>query len=400
MLRINDTAATPTNRKALFNLGFRPFFVGAALHALLAMLAWMAIYVFGAGLLQTALPPISWHAHEMIYGYGMAVIAGFLLTAVRNWTGIPTLNGWPLVFLFALWACARLTPFLDITGGLYAMAALDLAFVLFLLAAVVVPIVRARQWRQLGVATKLVLLGAGNACFYAGLLGWSGQGIRIGIYGGFYLIIALILTMSRRLIPFFAERGVGYPVQLKNRRWLDIASLLLFVLFLVLDVFAGLKQPAAVASLGLFVLHAIRLHGWFTRGILHYPLLWSLYAGYAFIVAGFALYTAAVYSGISPFLSVHAFAVGGIGTVTLAMMARVALGHTGRNVHQPPKTVTYILLALLVAAVIRVFLPLLDIEHYRWWIAGSQVFWILAFAGFLLVYFPFLLKPRIDGQPG
>jgi uncharacterized protein involved in response to NO len=398
MHTIQDRAPADKN-SALFNLGFRPFFIGAGIHAVVTMLIWMGIYVFGASPLPPALPAVSWHAHEMIYGYGMAVIAGFLLTAVRNWTGIPTLNGRPLALLFALWVLARLLPFLDIPGGQYALAALDLSFVLLLMIAVVVPVVQARQWRQLGVVSKLILLGLGNACFYAGLLGWIDGGVRIGIYGGFYLIIALILTMSRRLIPFFTERGVGYPVQLKNRRWLDIASLLLFVLFLLLDVFAGFRQAAAATALALFALHAIRLHGWFTRGILRFPLLWGLYAGYALIVSGFALYAAAVYAGISPFPGVHAFALGGIGIVTLAMMARVALGHTGRNVHQPPRAVKYMLLALTFAAVIRIFPPLLDMEHYRLWIACSQIFWILAFGGFLLTYFPVLMKPRIDGRP-
>lgn len=399
MLKIQDPAAAG-NRFALFNLGFRPFFMGAALYALLAMLAWMAIYVFGASLPLAGLPAVTWHAHEMIYGYGMAVIAGFLLTAVRNWTGIPTLSGIRLALLFALWALARLLPFVNIEGGLYALAAVDLGFALCLLVAVVAPIARARQWRQLGVASKLVLLGLGNACFYAGLLGWFDAGVRIGIYGGFYLIIALILTMSRRLIPFFTERGVGYTVQLRNRLWVDVSSLALFVLFLILEVFAGQKQAAAATALALCALHALRLYGWFTRGILHYPLLWGLHAAYAFMVAGFALYAAGVWLGISPFLGLHAFAVGGIGIITLAMMAHVALGHTGRNVHQPPPIVRYALLALVLAVVFRSFAPLFDMAHYRLWIALSQAFWIPAFGAFLLRYFRFLMQPRIDGQPG
>jgi uncharacterized protein involved in response to NO len=399
MLNIQDPPLAG-DRFALFNLGFRPFFIGAALYAVLAMLVWMAIYVFGASLPLSGLPAVTWHAHEMIYGYGMAVIAGFLLTAVRNWTGIPTLNGLPLALLCALWALARLLPFVNIPGALYALAVIDLGFILLLLLAVVTPVVRARQWKQLGVASKLVLLGAGNACFYAGLFGWFDAGVRIGIFGGFYLIVALILTMSRRLIPFFTERGVGYSVQLKNRLWVDISSLALFVAFLILEVFAERRQAAAAVAVVLFALHAWRLYGWFTRGILHYPLLWGLHAGYAFIVAGFALHAAAIYFGISPFLGLHAFAVGGIGVVTLAMMARVALGHTGRNVHQPPSIVRYALLALVLAVVFRSFAPLIDMTHYRLWIALSQAFWILAFGAFLLRYFPFLVKPRIDGQAG
>ncbi|HEX7025915.1 MAG TPA: NnrS family protein [Gammaproteobacteria bacterium] len=397
----NIQDSTPSRQSiAVFNLGFRPFFAVAAAYALVAMLAWMGIYVFGGSLPLATLPAMTWHAHEMIYGYSMAVIAGFLLTAVRNWTGVQTLHGLPLALLVAVWALARLAPFVNLPGGQYVLAALDLGFMIFLLVAVAIPIVRARQWRQLGIVSKLLLLGFGNTLFYAGVFGWSSQGDRIGLYIGFYLIIALILTMSRRLIPFFTERGVDEQVTLKNRRWLDIAALLLFVLFMLLEVFTGLKQAAAVTAILLFVLHAFRLYGWFTPAILRHPLLWSLHAGYTFIVAGFILYAAAVFFGISPFLSVHAFAVGGIGVITLGMMARVSLGHTGRNIRRPPKAVVYILLALIVAAVIRVFLPLVGMEHYRLWIALSQVFWILGFTGFLVVYSPVLIKPRIDGQPG
>src|SRR5690606_15875775 len=133
------------------------------------------------------LPAITWYAHELIYGYSMAVIAGFLLTAVRNWTNIQTLNGRPLALLFALWLIARIVPFLPIEGGLYLLAVLDLSFIVCLLIAVLMPIIRAQQWREAGIASKLVLLGLGNACFYAGLFGWFDQGIRIGLYGGFYL---------------------------------------------------------------------------------------------------------------------------------------------------------------------------------------------------------------------
>jgi uncharacterized protein involved in response to NO len=397
---LNIQNSTSPRSIAVFNLGFRPFFAAAAAFALIAMLAWMGIYVFGGGLPLATLPAITWHAHEMIYGYSMAVIAGFLLTAVRNWTGIQTLRGLPLALLFTVWALARLVPFVNLPGGKYLLAALDLGFMAFLLGAVAIPIVRAQQWRQLGILSKLLLLATGNAVFYAGLFGWISQGMRTGLYIGFYLIIALILTMGRRLIPFFTERGLDAPVTLKNRRWLDIAVLLLFVLFMLLEVFTGFKQLAAVAAILLFVLHAVRLYGWFSPGIFRHPLLWSLHTGYAFMVAGFALYAASVFFGISPFLSVHAFAVGGIGLISLGMMARVSLGHTGRNIRRPPKAVFYILLALIVAAVIRVFPPQAGMEYYRLWIALSQMFWILAFTGFLIVYFPILTRPRIDGQPG
>lgn len=399
MYEIRDSSAM-TEKLAIWALGFRPFFLAAFFYSALVMLLWGAIYIFGAHMLVPQLPAVSWHAHEMIFGYCMAVIAGFLLTAVRNWTGIPTLTGGRLLGLFLLWLSARLLPLLPLPGSMAVWAMVDLLFFIFLLLAVAGPIIKAKQWRQAGIMAKLVLLITANACFYAGVFGWYEQGIQVGLYSGLYLIIALILTMLRRLIPFFTERGVGYPVTLPNRAWLDVACLVLFLVFFVADVFVGNRHIAAITAAVLFILHSVRLFGWLTPGIRHYPLLWSLYGGYGFIIAGFALYVAAVYANILPSLSVHAFAIGGIGLITAGMMARVALGHTGRNVHQAPVLLKYTLFALAAAALIRIVLPLFGLEFYRWSVAASQALWVLGFAGLLLIYFPILVKPRVDGQPG
>jgi uncharacterized protein involved in response to NO len=214
------------------------------------------------------------------------------------------------------------------------------------------------------------------------------------------MIVALILTMGRRVIPFFIERGVGYPVTLRNWRWLDIASMVLLLAFALCEVFLAARQAAAALALVLFVLYGIRLWGWHTPGLWRKPLLWSLYIGYGFIAAGFPLYTAGVYFNVSPFLAVHAFAFGGIGVVTLGMMTRVSLGHTGRNINRPPRSTGYLLALLVAGAIVRVVFPLADPAHYLWWVAVSGIMWIMAFAGVALVYFPILTKPRIDGQPG
>lgn len=385
---------------AVFALGFRPFFLGASALAVVAVSLWLGVYHFGVSLGFATLSPTLWHAHELIYGYAMAVIAGFLLTAVRNWTGIQTADGWKLLALFSLWAIARITLFFG-DAFIAVAAASDLAFVAALSAGVIIPIRRSRQWRQLAILSKLVLLGVGNLLFYAGSLGLLEQGGRWGVYTGLYLVIGLILTMGRRVIPGFIERGVGYPVELSNRRWVDLSSMGLFVVFFILDTFTPFKWIAGWVAMALFLLHAIRAIGWHTSGIWQKPLLWSLYVGYLFITLGFGLYGLNALADFgSYFIGIHAFATGGIGLITLSMMARVSLGHTGRDVHTPPKALNRALVLVCLAAVVRVLMPAVDAQHYSVWILFSAALWILGFMVFACVYFPILSRPRVDGLPG
>ena len=386
---------------ALHHLGFRPFFLLGGLSATVLMALWLWLYHFSGTLPQAGLlTPITWHAHEMLYGYGLAVIAGFLLTAVRNWTGVQTLHNLPLLLLALLWLLARLMPFVDIPAAPLAMAVLDLAFDAALCLALLAPIARLRQWSQLAVWSKVLLLLAGNALFYLGLFGQLAQGIRWGLYGGLYLVISLVLLMAARVLPFFIEKGVEEKVTLPSHRWMDIASLLLMLAFLVVEVFLPHALLAAAIAWALFALHALRLAGWHSRGIWRKPLLWVLYLGYAWIVAGFALRGLQAFVPLAPTLAVHAFTVGGIGLMTLGMMARVALGHTGRNVFDPPPLLTWLFLSLLLAALVRVLLPILLPAQYAAWIGLAQWLWIAAFGGFTWVYAPMLVQARVDGRYG
>lgn len=399
-MQISDTNGHQQAQKfALFALGFRVFFLGAGWYAVISVALWMLILVFGVAV-EPVMAPLTWHAHEMLYGYTMAVIAGFLLTAVQNWTGRPTPSGFSLAAVFSLWLLARIMPYVPLYYAVHWMALFDMLFGLGLLAAVAVPVIQAHAWRQLAVIGKIALLLAGNACFYIGLFGWWQEGIRFGLYFGLYTIIALILTMGRRVIPFFTERGVGYEVALANRRWLDISSVVVFIIFFICDLFINARQLAAVCALILFLLHGIRLYGWHTPGIWRKPLLWSLFAGYSFIIIGFLLYAASVYLGTSAFAATHAFAYGGIGMLTLSMMSRVSLGHTGRNVHQAPRLLSIFLILLVAGTLIRVFPVLFDPAHYRFYLLISQILWMLSFAGFIRIYTPILIQPRIDGKPG
>ena len=385
---------------ALFELGFRAFFGAAGLFAAIAMLLWMLMYVFSMQLPLSGLYQTSWHAHEMIYGYAMAAVAGFLLTAVGNWTGIPGIRGATLASLFALWLVARIAWFIPGELTVSLAAATDSLFMLGLIVAVSLPVIRVRQWTQLGIISKLWLILAANGLFYAGALGFLEQGERWGLYAGLYMILALIFVMARRVLPFFIERGVDEAYSSNDRLWIDIASLVLFLIWAALDIFTQQANVIAWTSAGLFAVHAWRLFDWHTPGIWKKPLLWSLYLGYAFLTLGFLLKALSIWQGISASVVLHTFAVGGIGLMTIGMMSRVALGHTGRDVFNPPGILAPIFLLVLLATLARVVLPLMDPARYTIWIATSQVFWILGFALFSAVYIPQLVRPRVDGRPG
>jgi len=397
MLNIEQPARQPGI--AILNLGFRPFFSSAALFAVVLMLAWMGLYTLGWHW-QPALPAVTWHAHEMIFGYGMAVIAGFLLTAVKNWTGVQTLHGIPLLLLFLLWLTARLLLLAGGAGVLVWAALADGLFNVLLVLALAWPVFKVRQFKQFGIVSKILLLTLANLLFYAGVLEIYPWGIQAGLYSGVYLIMALIFVMSRRVLPFFIERGVPQEVTLTNRDWLDGASLLLFVGFWIADIAAPDSLPVAVLAGLLCVLYSIRLVDWHTPGIWRMPLLWVLYLAYVTIVLGFALKVAVYLFGLSPFLPLHAFTYGGIGLFTLGMMARVTLGHTGRNILEPPATVSWMFGLVLVGSIVRVVLPLLDAARFTFWMGLSQVLWILAFSLFLVTFLRMLYQPRTDGQPG
>ena len=384
---------------ALFKLGFRPFFLGAASFAVVSICFWIFGYFGWISLNWSTISTFQWHAHEMIFGYSVAVIAGFLLTAVSNWTGARTLSGWPLALLFLIWLLARIT-FLLGEKLVVVTATLDIIFSAALLTAVTIPIVNNRQWKQMAVLSKLLIIVVFNACFYLGIFNYLENGIHLGIYGGFYMVIGLILTLGRRVIPFFIERGVGYKVQLFNSKLLDISSLVLYVGFFIVEVFLSNSSIAAGLAFGVFLVNGIRLLGWHTLGIWKNVMLWSLYLSMWFICLGFLLFGLSSIMDISKFLAIHAFAYGGIGLVTMGMMARVSLGHTGRSVTDPPKPIQIAFLLILIGAVVRVLFPLIDISLYIQWIVVSQILWITAFTIFATAVAPILLKPRIDEDGG
>jgi len=390
----------PANQFALFNLGFRPFFLLAACFAALSIGLWVWKYASASAPTLNTVSASQWHAHEMLYGFAFAVIAGFLLTAVKNWTGQQTLHGRPLMGLVACWALAR--AIMMTTPALVTLAAaFDALFNLWLLIAVARPIIQVKQWRQLGVLSKVLLLTVGNLAFYAQALGWSTTGAHIALWMGLLLNVSLIMVISRRILPMFIERGVKEEVTLKNSLWIDRLLMVCLAALLINILTANTEILNIVLGLTISLSAGFRLWRWHTPGIWQVPLLWSFYCGLWLINLGFLLFALSVtVPGISVILAIHCWAIGGIGVITLAMMARVSLGHTGRNIHTPPRSVIWIFGLVIFSALSRVFLPIVLPEFYRLSVMLAASGWIAAFGLFTLVYWPILSKPRIDGTPG
>ncbi len=395
---VNLEPAKDVGKFAFLHLGFRPFFIGASGFAVLSMLMWMLIYVFGWNVEFKYFSTMTWHAHEMIFGYALAVAAGFLLTAIKNWTNLQTVHGYRLLLLFLLWLLARCLPFVE-GGGIFT-AVVDNLFIVSLIIAVALPLVKAKHWKSLAFVLILVLLLMGNIVFYLGVFGIVPNVTHYGLYIGLYLILGLIFIMGRRVMPFFIERGVDETIQVKNRKWLDKIHCPIYWGFVISDLITPYSYLTAILA-GIFALtHATRLFGWYTKGIWKKPLLWILYLASSFIVLGFILKALSIFAGISIYLSVHALTFGGIGLITIGMMARVSLGHTGREIHNPPKSIFWIFALLVSGVIIRVIFPLINSSFYLYWIGISQILWIIGFAWFFWIYFPMLIYPRTDGRYG
>ncbi len=375
--------------------GFRVFFMAAGLASVVSMLLWGVF--FHTSILTSHINSTIWHAHEMIFAYTMAVIVGFLLTAVKNWTGMQTLCGKPLLALFLLWVLARFLPFIP-NKYLIFQAIIDVSFLLLAFVAITYPIVKTKQWQHISIVAKLLLMTIAHSLFYLGLLGIVEQGATWGLYLGFYLVLSLILMMTRRLIPFFIERGLGFDYELKNSKFLDLSSLILLVIFIPIEVFFN-TPISAVLALVLLLIHSIRLMRWYHAKIWTKSLLWGLYVAYVFLILGFGFKGLSHFITLPPNLDIHSFAFG-MGLITIGMMSRVSLGHTGNDVFNPPKKLNLIFILLSLSFVFRVIFPVLNMTYYHEWILIAQALWISAFMGFLLIYTPLFFKPRTDGQFG
>jgi uncharacterized protein involved in response to NO len=377
-------------------LGFRPFFLLAALTAVASMLLWLAMWDQGTSL-DNGYGLVEWHTHEMLFGYGAAVVAGFLLTAVRNWTGANTLHGARLGALALLWLAGRLVPWLDSSGPRPVLAAVDLAFLPLLALALKRPLWAGRERVNRIFVPILGVTAGANLLFHLQFLGWAPTARR-GTDAMLVMLVLLIALIGGRVIPFFTQTALpGFRA--RRFEWAERASL--WVLGALALALAAWPSPWLVAPLAWLAAasQAVRLYGWHDHRIWPRPILWVLHTGFAWLILGLVLLALSASGLVAPAVARHALAVGGLGVVTLGMMARVSLGHTGRPL-QPPRLVEASFVAVNLAAVLRVLGPLLAPEHHTLWLQSAGALWVLAFLVFLYHYLPMLLTARADGQPG
>lgn len=382
---------------ALFGLGFRPFFLLAGLSASLMMFLRIISYRWGEAF-PNYFDSTSWHSHEMLFGYGVAVIAGFLLAAVGNWINHPMPKGKPLAALVVLWLSGRILPFFPQQIPDWLIAFSDWIFLPVLLAVIGIPIVRAKNVRNYGFLLVLGVMTLANAEVHLRQLGINITDLPFGITFMLNLLILMIVLMGGRVIPFFTKSALPEAAT-KIRIPVEWAAVGFSIALMAGEVIQLSPEILGILAGSAAILHALRLVGWHDIRVWKTPLLWVLHLGYAWIVVGYALTALAKYGTLLPFLATHAFTAGGIGMVTLGMMARVSLGHSGRPLIPPRLTVLAFAL-LNVSALLRVVAPVFFISNYGSWILLSGSLWILAFLFFLWDYFPMLIAPRVDGRPG
>ena len=379
----------------VFSLGFRPFFGLAGLAAILLMVIWSAV-LKGHTLSANYFPPVYWHAHEMLVGYTTAVIAGFLLTAVRNWTNLPTAGGNKLAGLCLLWLYGRIVPFYEGQLPDIVIALIDLAFLPVLTVFIAKPILAGKQYQNLIFPGLLLILFLGNLMIHAGRLGVLGDLTRSGLHLIVATIVLLILMIAGRIFPFFTERGLPGTICIRNSK-IDLAAICSAALVFGLNGIGLSGFLLAIAALLAAVLNIVRLANWYTPKIWYAPLLWILYTGYGWVILGFFLTFFSAFGLLQPSLVVHAFTMGGIGVLTLGMMARVALGHTGRKL-QASWGMTIAFLVINMATMLRVILPIIMPVWMDGLLTISILAWLVAFCFFVVEYGPILTSARIDGK--
>ena len=377
---------------ALFAYGFRPFFLFAAIYAGLIVPLWLAVFA-GEFSLPTAFAPRDWHVHEMLFGYVGAVIAGFLLTAVPNWTGRLPIQGLPLAVLFSTWLAGRFAVSLSGEIGWLAALALDSLFLLLLAAAAAREIVAGRKWSNLKVVGIISLLAVVNVAFHveAHLEGLSEYSTRAGIA----VVVALVGVIGGRIVPSFTRNWLARRVEgrmpIPFGRF-DAVAMATSAIALLVWIATPTGRVVAVALCLAGVLQLVRLARWAGDRTFPDRLVLILHVAYAFVPLGYFLTALSALDLVAPSAGVHAWTGGAIGTMTLAVMTRASLGHTGRPLSASRATQA-IYLAVVGAAVTRVCASL-EPSHADVLLPIAGVAWTVAFLGFAAAYGPLLVSAR------
>ncbi|MCK5777147.1 MAG: NnrS family protein [Rhodospirillales bacterium] len=381
------------NGVSVFRQGFRPFFLAAGLSAAVLLAIWLLVLARVVELPYAVFTPVHWHAHEMIFGTLAAAVAGFLLTAIPNWTGRMPLQGWPLIGLFVLWLGGRLGMAFGNTIGAETAAVMDVSFLAVLLAVVVREIAAGRNWRNLPVVAALALLTAANATAHLEVLGFIDT-YDLGMRGGIAVIALLIGLIGGRIIPSFtnnwlAKRDVAQRPRPFGR--FDAVVLLLTVAALGAWTFTPAYDTTGFLLLAAGIGHALRIARWQGGRTWAEPLVWSLHAAYAWIPIGLLLLGLSYFWSVAPeSAGLHALTAGAMGGMILAVMTRATLGHTGRTLTADRcTTIIYTLANIGAAARVAAALSPVGYDNLLM-LAGAA--WIAAFGLFSIRYGAILLS--------
>lgn len=395
VLTSQQTPVTPVLQGLpVLRLGFRPFYLCAALLAALAIPLWIAAFL-GHLPLNPAVPPLLWHAHEMLFGFAIAVIVGFLMTAGKAWTGLATPHGAFLGGLVLLWLAARIAALLA-PYPVYAL--LDGMFLPIVAVIFLELLLRARNRRNLPLAGILILLSLSNVAFHLAV----SQSLAISplspLHAGLALIIMIECVMAGRVIPAFTQSATP-GLKLSANPTLELITLLLTALGLALWVFAPPGWITLVALAGAAGLHLHRQWQWHPLVTRDRPILWILHAAYAWIPLGLGLLALAQLAVVPVSAGLHALAVGATGGLIIGMITRTARGHTGRSLKASQYEVMAYAL-VMIAALLRVLLPLVSPELLLISLVGAAMAWTAAFTIYLVMYTPWLMQSRLDGRDG
>ncbi|MEO5336071.1 MAG: NnrS family protein [Magnetospirillum sp. WYHS-4] len=382
--------------------GFRPFFLFCVLYAVVAPIAWAGIFAHGMAFPQ-AMNPALWHGHEMVFGFAAAAVAGFLLTAVPNWTGGDTLHGWPLGVMAAFWLAGRAGFWLIDGLPTVAVTLLDLPLLLLLAYFIGRQIVLARNQRNYIFIGLLGAYAVGNLLVHLELLGLaSGTGAK-GTYLGLYSVLVMLTVVTGRVVPSFTANALRMQnrlLDIKTAPNVEAGAVNAVLATIVADLALGASPVTGLLALTAAGMLALRMGDWGTRQTIHSPIVWVLHLGHGWLVAAFALKGIGDLTHLFPStVALHAFTTGAVGVMLIAIASRAALGHSGRPLVLPRFVpAAYVLVAL--GALIRVLGPILLPSAYVWVMAAASVVWSAGFGLFGVIYWPILTRPRIDGKPG
>jgi uncharacterized protein involved in response to NO len=378
---------------ALLSKGFRPFFLSAALFAAFAVPVWL-LAVRGGAHPGGPLGAMHWHAHEMLFGFSAAVVAGFLLTAVSNWTERETAVGPPLLLLVVLWLAGRVAMFFPTLWPRAWPVVLDLAFLPAVAVACTRPILATKNRRNYPFILLLALLSLANVWDHWGSLRGDLATTRSAQRAALDLITLLMCLITGRVTPMFTRNALQRP-ELRSQPGLELATSASLVLLLLGDVLhwpdRGLAALSALAAL----LASARMRCWGGRHARREPLLWVLHVGALWLPIGLALRAAVqLVPSLPAGSAVHALTAGAIGTLSLGMMARVSLGHTGRTL-RAPKSAVLAFASVIAAGCLRVLAPFLPAYTYLSALTLAGALWSAAFAAFVVGYAKILCSPRV-----